>query len=1000
MPFFALLLLFTLPAVAAIDFATQVQPILSGSCYACHGPDTAANEGGLRLDQRDLALRGGHSGPAIVPGDARASLLVQRFSLAPDDDEHMPPAHKKDPLTSKEKATLVTWINEGARWGSHWAFLAPKRPTIPEVQNSSWPKNEIDHFILARLEASGLSPSSPAPARTILRRLHLDLTGLPPSPAQLSSFRPEELNARVEELLSSPHYGEKWAREWLDAARYADSSGYEKDLLREMHFYRDWVVQALNEDMGYDDFVIRQIAGDLLPGATTQDILATGYLRNSMTNEEGGIKPEQFRIEGLFDRVDAIGKGILGLTTQCAQCHTHKYDPLTHDEYYGLFAYLNSIREASLAAYPDADLAKIHAIQEAVARSETLFKSQHPGWTEDFQRWQDELRALPRTEWEVQKMAQTGDSGQKYQNLPDHSLINQGFAATRGTFPFDHEPPTIQSVKAVRLELLNDPYLPLDGPGRSREGTFALSEYQLHAGPSGQKTSKQNFASAVASVNPPDAGPENLRTGSGLYAIDGKTTTAWTNDLGPGRSNDPQVLILTLAAPIENAHLLHLHSTLTQNHGHGSPDNSQSLNPGRFRLSFSSSLPNDLDSLPPLVLEALFAPQRTPTQKARLFRHWASTQPSFQPFREEIEKHWSTHPRPTLALVARAAATPRTTNLFKRGEQSKPAHEVRPHVPAFLHPLPDGPPESRLTFARWLVDRRSPTTARALVNRVWQSYFGTGLVTTPEDFGLQSPSPSHPGLLDWLAVEVMENNWRMKDLHRLIVSSATYQQASTHPSLLQEKDPRNRLLARGPRLRLPAESIRDLHLAASGLLNPALGGRSVFPPAPAFLFQRPVSFGPKVWKTEPDDQRYRRALYTFRYRSVPYPMLAAFDAPSGESSCVRRTVSTTPLQALTTLNEALSVEVALALGSRILDESIATAFEHCTSRPPRPDELAILETLFLGQKSRITPEDAAALLKAHLPVTLAPDRHDPVTWAAATSVAQALLNLDETLTKN
>lgn len=1000
MRFPALFLVLTFPATAAIDFATRVQPILSASCYACHGPDTAANEGGLRLDQRDLALQGGDSGPAIVPGDARASLMIQRLSLATDDDEHMPPAHKKDPLTAEEKATLVAWINEGAPWGTHWAFSAPKRPSIPQVRDTSWPKNEIDRFILARLESSGLSPSPPAPARTLLRRLHLDLTGLPPSPGQLSSFRPEDLTARVEQLLASPHHGEKWAREWLDAARYADSSGYEKDLLREMHFYRDWVVRALNEDMGFDDFIIRQIAGDLLPGATTDDILATGYLRNSMTNEEGGIKPEQFRIEGIFDRVDAIGKGILGLTTQCAQCHSHKYDPLTHDEYYGLFAYLNSIREASLAAYPDSDLAKIRSLHESVKQTETRFKSQHPGWQQTFQQWQDNLRALPRTEWEIQKLVQTGDSGQKYQNLPDHSLINQGFAATRGTFPFDHEPPGLQNIQAVRLELLNDPYLPLDGPGRSREGTFALSEYQLHAGPPGQKAIKQGFASAVASVNPPDAGPENLRTGGAPHTIDGKTTTAWTNDLGPGRSNDPQVLILTLAAPIQNAAAFRLHSTLIQNHGDGSADNSQSLNLGRFRLSFSSSPPNALDSLPPLVLEALFAPQRTPQQEARLFRHWASTQPAFQPFQEEIEGHWRTHPRPALALVARAVAKPRTTRLFERGEQSKPAHEVRPHTPAFLHPLPDGPPESRLTFARWLVDRRSPTTARTLANRIWQSYFGTGLLETPEDFGLQSPPTSHQQLLDWLAVELMENDWSMKHLHRLIVSSATYQQTSSQTSLLRERDPRNRLLARGPRLRLPAESIRDLHLTAAGLLNPELGGRSVFPPAPAFLFQRPVSFGPKVWKTEPDAQRYRRALYTFRYRSVPYPMLAAFDAPSGESTCVRRTVSTTPLQALTTLNEALSVEIAVALGSFILDESIATAFERCTSRPPRSDELAILEALFARQKSLITPEDAAALLKSHLPVTLAPDRHDPVTWAAATSVAQALLNLDETLTKN
>lgn len=994
------LLFFSFPIQAAIDFATQVQPILSGSCYACHGPDTAANKGGLRLDQRDLALHGGDTGPAIVPGDPASSLMIARLGLPLEDDEHMPPSHKKKPLTKAQRQTLTTWIKEGASWGDHWAFIPPKRPELPRVKNQAWPQNPIDQFILARLESAGLAPAPLAHPRTLLRRLHLDLVGLPPSLRELESFKSQDLSSRITELLRSPHFGEKWAREWLDVARYADSSGYEKDLLREMHFYRDWVVNALNDDMGYDDFIIKQIAGDLLPNADHNDLVATGYLRNSMTNEEGGIKPEQFRIEGIFDRVDAIGKGILGLTTQCAQCHTHKYDPLTHEEYYGIFAYLNSTREASLASYPDSDRRKIEKIHLGIERLEDQLKSEHPDWKIKFQNWQDDLRRLPRTEWEIQKIAQIGDSGQKYQNLPDHSLINQGFAATRGTFPFDHEPPGLETIRSVRLELLNDPYLALDGPGRSRSGTFALSEYQLFVSQSGQKPTRQSFASASASTNPPDQGPEKLRTGRGGYAVDGKTTTAWTNDLGPGRSNDPQVFVMALAQPIENARTLQFHSRLVHNHGSGSPDNSQSMNVGRFRLSFSAGPPNALDSLPPLVTKALFAEKRTESQQAKLFWHWVSVIAEFQPYRDQIEALWKDHPRPALSLVARQIERPRVTRLFERGEQTQPGAPVPPHVPAFLHSLPDGPSDSRLTFARWLVDPGAPTTARTLVNRIWQSYFGIGLLETPEDFGLQSPRPSHPDLLDWLAVELMENNWSMKHIHRLIVSSATYQQSSVHTSLLRERDPRNRFLARGPRFRLSAEALRDLHLSASGLLNLDLGGRSVFPPAPAFLFQRPVSFGPKVWRTETDRQRYRRALYTFRYRSVPYPMLAAFDAPSGESSCVRRTSSTTPLQALTTLNEALSVEMAVSLGSLILTESIATAFERCTSRLPKPEELEILQSLFNRQKDSITLEEATTLVENHLPVNLSKDRHAPIEWAAATSVAQALLNLDETLTKN
>ncbi|MEN8736470.1 MAG: PSD1 and planctomycete cytochrome C domain-containing protein [Akkermansiaceae bacterium] len=1005
----------SLPVVAKIDFATEIQPILSNNCYACHGPDETKAESELRLDQRELAIQGGDSGPALVPGDAKISLLFQRITSS-DEDEHMPPLEKKDPLTPEQISLIEAWINEGAEWGTHWAFETPTRPALPEVKNPVWVQTPIDQFILATLEKEGLSPSKKADPRTLMRRLSLDLTGLPPTLEQLSKADSTVPGKFITQLISSPHFGEKWGRDWLDVARYADSAGYEKDLPRYMHFYRDWVVKAHNEDMPFDDFIIKQIAGDLLPSATQDDIIATGYLRNSMSNEEGGAKPEQFRVEGIFDRMDAVGKGILGLTTQCAQCHTHKYDPLTHDEYFGMFAFLNTISEASHPAFNQSQHRTAADLKKEITAIETEAKNATADWQTRFQKWQDDLQSLPYTEWVTQSISQIGDDGQKYQNLPDGSLINQGYAATMMDAPFTGET-EMADARSVRIELLNHPYLSLNGPGRSLAGTAALSEYKLQAGPDANSLKSVKFVKATASVNPPDAklnpmlyplnhkrSKDDRITGRADYAIDGSNKTAWTTDQGPGRSNVPQVITFEMAEPLANPGKLILRTQLGQRHGGWNSDDNQTFNIGRFRLSFAKTLPNALDHLPPLVKEALLSKQRTAEQKTLLFSHWLKSQPDLVAFTDRIEQVWRKHPKPTPALVASKVAQPRVTRLFDRGEQSQPKHIVKPHVPEFLHPLPEGDSSSRLTFAKWLVDAKSPLTARTFVNRIWQGYFGKGLVETTEDLGLQSPRPSHPELLDWLAVEFMENDWSMKHLHRLIVSSATYQQLSRHESLLSQRDPYNRLIARGPRLRVKAETIRDIHLSASGLIHHQVGGRAVFPPAPDFLFQKPSSYGPKIWFTEQDEQRYRRALYTFRFRSVPYPMLVAFDAPTGDAACVRRTVSTTPLQALVTLNEEMSVEAAVALGHLILKDGkdFAKAFERCTSRVPNEQETQILAQLFEQQrKAYLQDKDSAkTLIDTYKPISVDITQHDPVDLAAATAVAQALLNLDETISKN
>ncbi|MFK7852340.1 MAG: PSD1 and planctomycete cytochrome C domain-containing protein [Akkermansiaceae bacterium] len=999
-----------------VEFTTQIQPILSENCYACHGPDEATMEGGLRLDVRELALKGGDSGNAIVPGDPAASLILERITHS-DPDEVMPPPDKKKRLKPEQIDLIRQWIDEGAEWGVHWAFKTPERPSVPKVQDKKWVKNAIDQFVLSKLEAENLKPMPPADRHAFLRRLSLDLIGLPPSLEELDSAGSAE--KEIDRLIASPHFGERWGREWLDAARYSDSAGYEKDLPRFHHFYRDWVVDAMNSNMPYDQFVIKQIAGDLLPEATQADRIATGFLRNSMTNEEGGANPEQFRIEGVFDRIDAIGKSMLGLTAQCAQCHTHKYDPLTHDEYFGMYAYLNGIEETSIAALSETERRSTDDILAEIAAIDRGILDESPEVKGPFETWQREMLGLPRTQWRALELYQIGDSGQKYRPLPDKSVINSGYANTRGTETFSSSL-QIPVVRAARLELMNDPYLPMSGPGRSTRGTGALSEFVMSAGKDQKSVEALKFVNPIASVNPPVKAldhlahpsnakrqPDDRKTGPAKFLLDGDNKTAWTNERDPARNHDPAVFTVELEQPFESDGTAYFKYSLVQRHGGFNSDDNQTFNLGRIRLSVSSTLPNALDQLPPLVLAALETPadQRSAEQSARLFAHWREMQPDYAEQSQKIEELYAKVPAPTWALVAGESEKDRVTRLFERGEQTQPKHVVTPHVPAFLHPLPPGNPESRLTFAKWLVDPASPVAARVMVNRIWQAYFGTGLLETSEDFGHQAAAPSHPELLDWLAVEFMESGWDMKHIHRLITSSATYRQDSIASASLRDRDPANRLLARGPRFRVPAETVRNIQLASSGLLDTSLGGRSVFPPAPRYLFERPVSYGPKTWPVEMDSQRYRRALYTFRFRSVPYPMLATFDAPNGAVSCVRRTVSTTPLQALVTLNEQVSLEAALGLADLILKDSgkledrLAKAFVRCTSREPEAEEVAALVSLY---QSSLSPDPAEAELfrESYQPVTLELSGHKLEELFAAAAVARTLLNLDETITKN
>jgi len=1056
---------------AKVDFLRDIQPIFQANCWRCHGEQKASGQ--LRLDNKAAAMKGGISGAVIVPGDSTASRLLRRVR-GEGGEKRMPLGGEQ--LTAQQIELLTRWINEGAPWPEqsqisnlksespkHWAFVKPVRPAIPQAKNQKWVRTPVDAFVLARLEQEGLTPAPEADRTTLLRRLSLDLIGLPPTVEEVDAFladkSPNAYEKQVERLLASPHYGERWGRLWLDAARYADSDGYEKDKSRQVWFYRDWVINAFNQDKPYDQFIIEQIAGDLLPNPTQDQIVATGFLRNSMINQEGGVDPEQFRMEAMFDRMDAVGKSVLGLTIQCAQCHNHKFDPLKQEEYYGMFAFLNNSHEANVAVYTPEEQIKRAEIYRRVQEVEAALQHRAPDWPRRMAAWEETIKGNPSqlAQWTViqPQVDEISTDGQRYLPMKDGSFLADGYAPAKHRVKMTLKT-DMRNIAAFRLELLNDPNLPRGGPGRSPNGSCALTEFEVTAAPADdpKKITKLKIAKATADVSPPereldpifnDKSGKRRLVGPIDFAVDGKEETAWTIDVSPALRNRPRKAVFALEQPVANEGGTILTFYLSQKHGGWNNNDNQQNQLGRLRLSLTTAPNAEADPLPADVREILSVPreQRTPAQQQAVFGYWRTTVAEWREANAQIDRLWAQYPEGSTQLVLNERAEMRESHLLKRGDFLRPDKAVTPGVPAFLHPLPpsakpDQP--ARLAFARWLADRDSPTTARSIVNRIWQTYFGTGLVATSEDFGMQGEAPSHPELLDWLAVALMEGRygtgsgsdrvgagkslqrypvatapgpvpqaWSLKNIHRLIVNSATYRQSSTVTPEALARDPANRLLARGARFRVDAELVRDIALSASGLLNPKVGGPSVYPPAPGFLFDRPFSYGPKVWNEEKGENRYRRAIYTFRYRSVPYPMLQAFDAPTGDVSCVRRTRSNSPLQALTTLNETMFVEAARALALKVVREGGATdrqrmvyAFRRVLSRAPTEAEFAELLGLFNRQRERLLAGELnASTLAASDSGELAPlpkgaTTQELAAWAA---VSRVLLNLDEAITR-
>ena len=910
---------------------------------------------------------------------------------------------------------------------AHWSFVAPVRPAIPVVKNKAWVKNPIDNFVLAKLEQNGLAPSLEASKTHLIRRVSLDLTGLPPTIAEVEKYvadtSPDAYEKLVDRLLASPHYGEQWGRHWLDVARYADTNGFEKDQARTIWPYRDWVIKAFNQNMPFDQFTIEQLAGDLLPHPTLDQKVATGFLRNSMRNEEGSVYPEQFRVEGLIDRVDTMGKAFFGLTINCAQCHTHKFDPIKHHEYYQFYAFFNSDEEPYVEVPDEAVSKKRTEIASKIANIENELMTRDADFTRRLNEWEAQTRSY-KDDWEPLKIDEFFSSRAKVEEYCDDGSIRvESYRYLDATF-FMKAKTQRKNITGFRLELLTDPSLRRNGPGVSENGTLSLSEFTAEAVPDGTaKAEKIIFSNAQADFERPDAPVK--------FAIDGDQQTGWNSDAGAGLRNQERKIVFTAKAPISNDGGTNLSFAMFHQQG-------KVQITGRLRLSVTSAATPGFDPLPSNVRRIISLPakERTGAQEQEVLRYFISIDEKSAVAKKAIEEAIKDWPDSTTSLALAVRSTPRETKIFKRGDWKNKGEIVTPDTPSFLHPFPKDAPRNRLGLAQWVVSKENPLTARVIVNRIWQQYFGQGFVASPEDFGTRCEVPSHPELLDWLALAFRDGSgltrystrsgsdlvpregdpvatahgtvpsaWNLKALHKLIVTSATYRQSSKITPELQEKDPYNHWLARAPRLRVEAETIRDLSLSAAGLLSHKIGGAPVFPPIPDGVLD--LAFGGAMkWETSKGEDRYRRAMYTFWKRSVPYPSLSTFDAPNADVSCPRRISSNTPLQALTTLNDKLFMEAAQGLALRVWKEGgdddrakLIYAFQLCTSRKPDKLEEQELLTMLQTEYENFKGKTASAVYVSAADLENIPPDVDLHKVAAWTMVVRVLLNLDETITR-
>ena len=997
-----------------IRFNRDVRPILS-NCFYCHGPDPKHREADMRLDTRDGALA-----TAIVPGKPDESPLIERVTSSADDTRMPPPASKKARLSAEQIAILRRWIEQGAPYEGHWAFLPLAAGQPPTVKDEAWIKSPIDRFILARLEVEGIAPSPAADAATLIRRLSLDLTGLLPTPEEVAAFtrefspspprplsptemqewergrvgeREKAYRALVERLLASPHYGERWGRHWLDQARYADSNGYSIDSERQMWPYRDWVIQALNDDMPFDRFTLEQLAGDLLPNPTKARLVATAFHRNTLINEEGGTDKNQFRHEAVVDRVNTTAAVWLGLTVGCAQCHSHKFDPITHREYYELFAFFNNTTDVNNKG-----------ATVSVARGELLGQSPEPpppppelaaGFAHRQAAWeQDQLARLAQQSaappaWQpLEYVSMSTSSGGELTRLDDNSLLASGAIANNDAYTVVGKT-KLQQIAAIRLRVLTHDSLPKQGPGRAGNGNFVLTKVTVAVG--GQSV---KLAAAQADHAQPEYGVAGV--------LDDDPQTGWAVNVGPdskAKMNADHEAVLVLATPLAVEGPLEIR-LLHELHG--------DYLIGRFALEASATAPPGIASARDKLAAALVVPSadRSTEQALAVRDAFIAADPESRAAKARRD---AAAAKAAEVMVMKELDQPRETYISLRGDFLRPDKEVGVLSPGGLHAVPPAFPaqagRTRVDLAKWLTNPDNPLTPRVAMNRVWMRYFGRGLVETEEDFGTQGTPPSHPELLDWLAREFITGGgrpWSLKHIHRLIVTSSTYRQSSVARPDLAEKDPRNLLLARQERTRVEAEIVRDAALSASGLLDRTIGGPSVRPPQPEGVYA--FTQTAKKWTADTGTSRYRRGMYTLFFRSAPYPLFTTFDAPDFSTVCTRRIRSNTPLQALTVANDEAFVEIAQGLAARVMKEvpagdapaRLQRAFLLCLCREPSPRELEALQGYYDRQLADLK-SDVARAKQLLSPDLTASD--SPAAAAALVLASRAILNTDAFITR-
>ncbi len=1025
-----------------VNFDRQVRPILSDNCFTCHGPDDKQRMAGLHFDTKEGAFT---KAGVIVPGDSAHSKMYLRISN-PNEAMRMPPVYSGRKLSPVQIETLKKWIDEGAKWETHWAFVSPVRPALPEVKEKEWVRTPIDQFVLAKLESEGLKPSPEANRATLLRRVTFDLIGLPPTLAEVDAFvkdqSPQAYERVVDRLLASPHYGERMTMQWLDFARYADTHGYHIDSAREMWPWRDWVIQSFNRNQPYDQFTVEQIAGDLLPHATQPQVIATGFNRNHMINFEGGAIPEEYQNEYIVDRIEATSTTWLGITLGCARCHDHKYDPLRQKDFYSFGAFFNSVPEKGLDGYtgnakpflqlPNERQQSIkELLQNAIKQKDTEVATAQLAW-------EQHEREIPVSDVTSGLVAEYGFND----SLADRLRPNQTGKVVAGKVAY------VPGRMGRAVDLDDSPQVSFGtvsfglGPAIAGKSPFTVALWVKPDGPSGMallqkydKTKKTSpgFEVAIDYCNKKNCNvivrlrgssiesSLEARSESGLeleewnhlaVSYDGSGKAKGIQVYVNGRSVDTQVAVDKYSfAPFDGAELQ------LGNKDWGTPFKGQIGDLRIYNRRLYGTEAVELGLRGPLhSVLTLAADQRNEEQQKWVREYFLKE--AGNPAEKQLAVDYTSlnkgldklNDEIPSTMVMAEMDKPRDTYVLKRGDYQLRGDKVEPNTPAVLPPLPKDAPRNRLTLAKWIVDPANPLTARVAVNHFWQMYFGTGIVKTSEDFGSQGDPPSNPQLLDWLATEFVRTNWDVKAMQRLIVTSAVYRQDSKVSPELLERDPENRLLAHGPRFRLPAEMVRDNALVISGLINDKIGGPSVLPYQPKGLWEE-MAFGgqysAQTYEQSHGADLYRRSMYTFWKRSVPYPTLNTFDASDREKCTARRGITNTPLQALVLMNDPTYVEASRALAERDLTQGGTTetdrirfAFRLATDRDPTPKEFQVLEGLYKTEMVHYDSDHAAAEKLLAIGESKRNPKLDPVQLAAWTLVASTILNLDETITKN